>query len=83
MTLGYIKDLEGTSKCMRLVLQRRCYGDAFLTSKNKLPCHMVPKMCVSVCVWGWGGGGFKEEFPNTPTEKIQKFLLRYMAKSLG
>ncbi|KAK1361883.1 putative acyl-activating enzyme 5, peroxisomal [Heracleum sosnowskyi] len=40
--------------------------------KEKLPKYMVPKNVV-----------FKEELPKTSTGKIQKFLLRDMAKELG
>ncbi|PIN15668.1 Acyl-CoA synthetase [Handroanthus impetiginosus] len=39
--------------------------------KAKLPLYMVPRMVV-----------FKEELPKTSTGKIQKFLLREMAKDL-
>lgn len=40
--------------------------------REKLPKYMVPKNVV-----------FKEELPKTSTGKIQKFLLRDMAKELG
>lgn len=40
--------------------------------RNKLPRYMVPKTVV-----------FKEELPKTSTGKIQKFVLRDMAKALG
>ncbi|KAK9950560.1 hypothetical protein M0R45_006045 [Rubus argutus] len=40
--------------------------------RGKLPHYMVPKTVV-----------FKDELPKTSTGKIQKFVLREMAKSLG
>ncbi|GJU18667.1 probable acyl-activating enzyme 5, peroxisomal [Tanacetum coccineum] len=40
--------------------------------RGKMPGYMVPKTVV-----------FKEELPKTSTGKIQKFVLREMAKSMG
>lgn len=40
--------------------------------REKLPHYMVPKMVV-----------FKEELPKTSTGKVQKYILREIAKSMG
>lgn len=47
-------------------------GDVIEYCRKKLPHYMVPKTVV-----------FKDELPKTSTGKIQKFMLRDMAKALG
>lgn len=52
--------------------QKPAEKDVIEFCRGKLPKYMVPKTLV-----------FKEELPKTSTGKIQKFVLREMAKALG
>ncbi|XP_027078266.1 probable acyl-activating enzyme 5, peroxisomal [Coffea eugenioides] len=54
------------------VKQRPAEKDVIEFCRGKLPKYMVPKTVV-----------FRQELPKTSTGKIQKFVLREMAKALG
>ncbi|KAH7518681.1 hypothetical protein FEM48_Zijuj09G0196700 [Ziziphus jujuba var. spinosa] len=71
-------DFWGETPCAFVSLKERIRGnkpsEKEITEfcREKLPHYMVPKTVV-----------FKEELPKTSTGKIQKFILRETAKSLG
>ncbi|KAL9247969.1 hypothetical protein vseg_021337 [Gypsophila vaccaria] len=54
------------------IRERPSEGDVIEYCRAKLPHYMVPKTVV-----------FKDELPKTSTGKVQKYLLREMAKELG
>ncbi|KAD5960731.1 hypothetical protein E3N88_12203 [Mikania micrantha] len=67
----------GETPCAFVSLKAQMVGkvtekDVTEYCKGKLPGYMVPKTVV-----------FKEELPKTSTGKIQKFVLREMAKTMG
>ncbi|XP_015893528.3 2-methylpropanoate--CoA ligase CCL4 [Ziziphus jujuba] len=71
-------DFWGETPCAFVSLKERIRGnkpsekEIMEFCREKLPHYMVPKTVV-----------FKEELPKTSTGKIQKFILRETAKSMG
>ena len=67
----------GETPCAFLALKNGAAGkpteeEIFEYCRGKLPHYMVPKSVV-----------FKEELPKTSTGKIQKFVLKDIAKAMG